>query len=66
MNLSLQRVSDAMIVAVRSNSPVVLDDLVKQFGAGKLSYDELWTEIEEAFPACQNSSISNVSVGSCI
>ncbi len=48
-----------MIISLSPNTSnsmtnlVVLNDLIKQFGVGQLTYDELWVAIFAAFPACR-------------
>ena len=37
--------ADAMIIAMEKDSFTLLNELLKQFGDGDLSYDELWAEI---------------------
>ncbi len=55
-----QKANDVSIVATQWNSQVILDDLVRQFKASELSYDQLWVEIERNFSAeIEDSSISN-------
>ncbi len=47
-----------MIVALPNDSITLLNDLVQQFAAGEINHDELWADIEAAFP---DSAISDVS-----
>lgn len=52
-----------MLIALRDDNLTVFEDLVRQFAGGQLSHDELWAELETAFP---DSCISNALVGSGI
>jgi hypothetical protein len=57
-----------MIVATPHVSLVLLADLVRQFADGKISYDELWNEVEVSFPSPEEplplrTCISGADVG---